>query len=424
MIRCSKMVNNIVKILLLLMPFHYILCECFLKNKSIDNLWRDMLIIAILVLIMIAHSGKLRLGRYGKYIILMNLIVIVFTLFSPNISIAINIARTYLITSWIYFGIVNLNLDKKKIDKWKYIIIISAVVVSVYGLFQAFILGDQFLVKIGYPSENGFLTSSYYINNFFGHQRVTGSLVSPNICGIFLAIALLTLLSYDGVGSKKKIIFALIIAVALMCTLSRSSILAFIISYIYYNFLKKNNTINKEKNKNSILKRKNKKIIVVLSVTAYLIMLLYIDSKYLGGLVSKMLKSSSKMNDLSALKHFEDLYSPIKTVIENPFGLGFGNNGPKAFAVNSKANLVESSIYMIMYDFGPFFGILFYLPFLCIFCDSICKRNRTEVQFAGSLSLLMLISYALLPNIQEFEPTFYFYFFLGLASCSMNENII
>ncbi|MBZ4291932.1 hypothetical protein LAJ53_15560, partial [Streptococcus pneumoniae] len=58
------------------------------------------------------------------------------------------------------------------------------------------------------------------------------------------------------------------------------------------------------------------------------------------------------MTDSSAVKHLEDLWLPLLKVIDYPLGLGFGNNGPIVLSLYHSANLVESSIYLLAYDFG------------------------------------------------------------------------
>lgn len=408
MLNAKKIEWLFIDILLILMPFHYLICERILSGSSVDNIWRDILILGLFLLLIASLQGKIRVGYLGRAIVLSDLVVLLFLLFASNYSVALNISRTYIMPTIMYFIMANIHISEKNLEKWIKIIIVTAVVVSVYGLFQTFVLGDSFLVNLGYPSVDGHLVSSYYINGFFGNQRLTGTLVSPNICGVFLGICLFIVITSSYFKIGKKLILSILIGTGLICTFSRSAILAFVVAIIFYFSLT---------GKLKLKKIKIKYVFLFFSTLAVLIpILLYIDQQYLNGIVSKMLISSSKLTDLSAAKHYEDLFKPLNTVISHPFGLGFGSNGPKAVAYNGNVNLVESSLYLSMYDFGIIGAVLFLFPYIKTVAFVLKKKNKKYVHIAASISIFLVFTFLLLPNIQEYEPLFYFYFLLGIAN--------
>lgn len=407
----NKIEYKLIKIILLLMPFHYLLSERLLSGSSLDNFWRDLLLLLLLMSILFGGKGKLLLGRAGKSIIIADSVVLIFLIISPNFGLALNISRTYIVPSLIYFIIVNINISNEQVIKWFKVIFMTAVVVSIYGLFQAFILGDSFLIKLGYPHSGGYLSSSYYINGFLGKQRVTGTLVSPNICGVFLAISLFLIIFLEKLTLRRKIMLGFPILVAFICTLSRSSIIAFIFTITIFKLLK-----YKDSHKHLKLVLRVKYVIIgLICILVFGIAVLYLDQQYLNGLVGRMLLASSKMSDLSAVKHLEDLLTPMNTIFSHPFGLGFGNNGPKVYAYNTNANMVESSIYLSIYDFGIIGGIFFVFPYFKAIQLGI-KKSNIYMRYALGIGVFLLFTYILLPNIQEYEPLFYFYFILGIAN--------
>lgn len=268
------------------------------------------------------------------------------------------------------------------------------------------------MIKLGYSSKNGYLSSSsFYIGGYFGYQRVVGTFISPNICGHILAIALSVILYNDlSIVMKKKFLYIFAVLLGLLGTLSRSAILAFIISSLFIWLVKKIKGIHK--------KIKAKKFMLAMSACIVgIVMVISADGIMLNHLFSRMLKSSLsgviKMTDSSALKHYEDLFVPLKTVLEHPLGLGFGSNGPMALILNSNANAVESSFYLMLYEVGFIGSVIYFAPYFIVVIDTI-KTRQYKYFVPASISVICLFIYLLLPNVQTYEIAFYFYLFLGL----------
>ena len=115
--------------------------------------------------------------------------------------------------------------------------------------------------------------------------------------------------------------------------------------------------------------------------------------------------------DASANKHIEDITKPIVTILNNPLGLGFGNNGPRALAEFGTANLVESSIYMTIFDMGILLGIFYYVPYAVKLIPQ--NNSSTLCDIPTLLAIMCLIMYVLLPSIQNYILPFYFYLICG-----------
>ena len=406
-IKLKEVDYKIVCLLLAYMPFHYYICEILISGTSIDNIFRDI----VLIMLFVGCLHKNRRIRHGYVVGAGIFIMFLFALVSYVLNSypgTFNILRTYTVPILIFYVAATLKLNEAKFSKLHRIVYFSLAVVGIYGFFQAFILGDDFLIKIGYPQSGGFLAgTSYYIGGFFGYQRVVGTFVSPNICGVILAIGLAAILFNNRVIQKKKIIIVFCIVIGLLGTFSRSAMIAFVVACAFLWMF------------NGKKKRIRPRLLVLITF-AFIVGVagVYIvDNYFLGHLFGRMLQSSFSgmfsMTDLSAQKHLEDLYQPIVQILEHPFGLGFGNNGPIAIEYNSQANAVESSIYLICYEIGILGAVVYLAPYILLIVDML-RYHSYKYQTPVCVAIICLFTYILLPNIQTYEIIFYFYFFAGL----------
>lgn len=406
----------ILKLLILYMPLHYIICEIILNMTSIDNILRDIVI--ILLFIMHVYRKGLKINIYGAIIFFMPLLMVGFMVVSliQGNMYSINIFRTYVVPCLIYFIVKDLTIETEKIKKVVRIAIIEMCIIGVWGIFQAFVLGDDFLVKIGYPTVNGYLGAPYYINGYYGIQRSVGTFVSANSCGLIIAIFILLalLLDYYQLIKTKKYIIILLIG-GMLATISRSAILSFLIALIYF-FIICERRLSKKLIK-SVLG------IVLIGGTALMIF----DSVVLKGQLYQMLKdalgSAVAFSDLSSQKHLSDLTESIHIILNNPLGLGFGYNGPMATEHVLNSRNVESSIYLMMYEMGPILGILYFVPFIRCVVKAPFIKNKIK-KISASIILVFLVTCIFLPNVQTFEILFYMYLFNGIFDNNkLNTNV-
>lgn len=411
---------TILCLLLLYMPLHYYICELLLKRFKFDNILRDIVIILLLLLTLL--QTRFKIHSIGLWVLFNCIIMASFALFSilffkyPG---TFNILRTYLIPCLIFFCCSKIELDKKKLLKIHQIVIIELSLVAIYGFFQAFILGDDFIIKLGYQSNGGVLAgTSYYIGGYWGYQRSVGTFVSPNVCGVILAIALCVLLFSDvNLKIKYKALFGGMLGVGILATFSRSAILGFILSWLFVYIV------------TGKIKRLNVRKIIMVFVFLVVVFfsILVIDKFFLNNLFTTMLSSSFmgalNRTDFSTAKHISDLTEPLKLILEHPLGFGFGDNGPMALAINANANAVESSIYLMIYEVGILFGIMFYVPYIWVIVKTILDK-KYRYYTPAAICVAVLFTYALLPNVQTYEILFYSYVFIGLYCNPSVRNLM
>ncbi len=420
--RCSEygMWYRLLLFVVAMMPFHFVICELFLSGWSFDNVWRDALIL-ILFLVSIAN---IKINATGFIILGIAGITLCLSLLSPDVTFAFNIARTYVIPCMVYFPAMAFCKDRRCLIGVCKLIAATGAIISVWGIVEVFILGPDFLTAIGYDLNS---STSYYIGGFYGVPRVLGTFVSPNDAGEFYAIAFLFSLvcRYNSKiltwVTRGSLFFALIL------TFSRSAIAGLVIVLLIRLIIwKKNTNTHRQKGitTSAVLQKIPASALFALA-GALLVSAFFLTSGsvYVDMLMGH-LASTIAGADLSAAKHFSDLFEPIKIVVENPFGLGFGMSGPMALERFGDATMVESSIYLVLFDYGVAFGLFYLFPLAASLCN-ISKEKSLDA-LTGSSALLILNVFSLLPAVQNYFLLFYFYLILGCydgISHSVHPNI-
>lgn len=402
-------VRKFILLMVILMPIHNMVFATLIHG-TIDNIWRDVLLIICIAISLLANNGRFSLGKLGVPILLSWIVCLIYMFSSDRPDVATNLARTYIMPTIIYFIIINSGANNKYINLIENIFVYVAVVLSIFGVFQAFVLGDSFLVKIGYSSLDGHLASnSFYISHFYGIQRTASTFASPNICGVYFGMAILILSTNFG-KIKQSTLFMFILVLGLVTTFSRSAILGTVVALAVYHRRK--------------LVRLRIKLRYVFILPIIIVIVILIDSIILNGLIANMIFSSfsstAGMTDSSAIKHVSDLWEPIEEILANPWGLGFGHNGPIVAGQYTDVNLVESSIYLLMYDFGILGGVIFLLPYLNGLFHALGRNNL--IYKGGTICILDLFTYLLLPNVETYELLFFTFLFIGMDEVRVSIN--
>jgi len=409
--RDNGFIDKALMLLIFLMPLHSMLFDAIIPG-SLDNLWRDALLLICLVCAVIKQKNEIRFGRYGMMIVIMWTICIVYTLLSDRLMLALNLARIYLLPSLIYLVIINVKYSASWMEKLDKCFLYTAVLVAVFGLFQAFVLGDSFLIALGYPEKNGHLSSTaFYIAGYYGIQRVTSTLTSPNICGAYLGIAIVYLSVH-----MKKYRFGLpllgILLVGLVATFSRSAMVGVAAALIVVHFDK-------------LINLKFLRISFFVAVPVLIAAVVVVNHKMDGLLLEMVISNLSSMLDLSdpsAAKHLEDLIEPLRLIWENPLGLGFGYNGPIALAKYGSANLVESAVYLLAYNFGMIGMAIFLAPYVRVILRMVFGFDRDKT--VGGIAIMLIVTYLLLPNLEVFELPFFFFYFVARGEVMERQNVV
>lgn len=397
------------------MPIHPLFFNIF--DIKLLSLWRDFLI--ILLLIMSFSNSLFRYDFLSKITFYRCALCILFALFSHDSSmdlgIWINVLRIYLISSMLIFIIHNMNISFSRVLNICKIYVITAVVESLFGIFQMYVIGPIYLHIIGVGQSSVLLAD--------GTQRNIGTFESANVLAVYLFVALILLIElklWENHVIVKNLILA-ILAVGLLLTYSMSVFLA-VFAYLIDRYL----LINVfELSINSILRYIK---ILFLALFASLSAYIYDESKFIDTIyqinekiqdIISTLSGTNYISTSSASVHFYGLIEGISLLINNINGLGFAKD---SFMVADKVasryliGIYESSYLTIFFDFGVFVGILYLMPLFYMFYKfSYTSSNKIKnIMFYKSgkyIILGLLVPYVFLPLIQSYELSFFVFLF-------------
>jgi len=405
-------------VLILYMPLHYYLCELLLSGTNADNILRDLLIIALTGLVLCSKDAFPK--PTGILVAFSCAVLAVFGVVSAILNHCfpiLNVLRTYLVPLMIFFVCAGVRLDAERFRRLNTFLAVELAIVAAYGFFQAFFLTDDFLIMLGYDSTDGYLTSnSFYISHFFGYQRSVGTFVSPNICGIILAMALCSLLFTDHSRSFRwKYVWGTLLVGGLLATFSRSAMVGFAVATGFYLLISQ---AWKRLSRNSV---KRCVLILVTIAVALLLDQLFLDGLFLRMFLSTIFRTFNG-EDPSANAHKEHLSSPPSSLgATAQAGTGifsfltrFGLNGPMAEEYLTHPRKIESSYYLMTYELGIIGTLVYYAPYVMVILQTIRNRKHYPYYAPAAVSLAVLASYIFLPNVQTFEVPFYCFLFLGL----------
>ncbi|RWU06912.1 O-antigen ligase domain-containing protein [Anoxybacillus flavithermus] len=413
---------KLVKLLLLLLPFHYLFFVILLNDLSFAKYWKDivfiLLIFAHLLCIKNVLEAKVDLTLVTFFFFL---IVVVYQLLISDIPlVALYHARIYIFPMILYFVLRNTRISLTNLKSIIRAIFVVAILVSIYGVVQSLFLKSDFLLKIGYPTlSNGQLSHVFFLSGISGFQRATSTFVYPNTFAFFLSLVfLVSFFNKELVFFKNDKIYYLgnfLILMALFLTFSRSVFLSLAI-ILFISKLRKINEIS--------TKRLS---ILMLSISFFVLLTLLFKNVGIFKVVYDYSIRTFTLQDTSAVGHLNSYTHSLEIMKNNWFGTGLGYNGPKALMNFSNPNLTESSYFLMQFEVGIIGAIFYFFIYLSILFYSFKNsKNNTHCTTRNInlttkyLIIFVLTSYLFLPYIQDIETMFIFWGFLGILDNRSN----
>lgn len=410
-------------VLIVLLPIQYLLFSIILKDISVLKMWKELVIFILLVIQLysiLKNKEKRKLNVTDGIIIVFFVYELIYIFIADKIYPAIYIARVYTEPLLIYFIFKNMRLSKKDYKDIYRILLIEASIICIYAIFQSVILGDKFLIKIGYLTKsNGGLSTSFYLSGLGNFQRSVGTFVSPNILAFFLGIIGIASLHSKGIFTRKKLYYVQILLVisGVILTFSRSvwlGIAAGILVMFIYN-----------KNKKLFVK------VILISSGISLFMLALISGvtgvDIFGNIVHLVTRTLS-FKDTSTVGHLSSLKESFNVFEENIMGTSLGMNGPKAMQFYDKAYLTESSYFLLLFEFGIIGTFIYIGIYISIFIRAL--RSKTEELIEGltyglinSITVFVLVTFVLLPFVQDMEIISFYFIFAGLSENKVKKEL-
>lgn len=313
--------------------------------------------------------------------------------------------------------------DKKILIKIIYVILASAFVVSLFGLYQ--FLGDV----SGLPPELTGLREQY-TKSVFGFPRVQSTALEPLYFANFLLIPIalcLSLLLSKNLRSLKKNIFLISLlalsCVSLILTLSRGAYLAFgalmiLFFLIYFK---------------SFFSLKRLLILGLIGVVAAFSVLGFLKFTGKEKNIGTFLKQAAAFQKGVAVKERETTYATAWKMIEEQPILGFGPGsfGPYAavsFHVQPKEGwLITNNLFLEIWAEEGIFGLASFTALIFILILRTLKAWQTahlkKESFLKALLLGLFVAFlSILVQYQTFSILYilHFWFLIGLLLTAQN----
>ena len=139
-------------LLLGILPYHYFLFSVLFKRIGFLTIYRDLLIVVLLVLSVIKYTfGSKKISLKQNYMPIIVLVIFgVFIFKSQNLVQALTISRVYFGPIVLLMCTMAINFTEKEMGIIRKINLTNAIVICIYGVFQAYCLGADYLIKLGY----------------------------------------------------------------------------------------------------------------------------------------------------------------------------------------------------------------------------------------------------------------------------------
>lgn len=321
----------------------------------------------------------------------------------------------------------NLIKDKKILSKTIYLILLSTILVSLFGLYQ--FLGD--IIGLS-PSLTGL--RPLYTKAVFGFPRVQSTFLEPLYFANFLLIPIALCLSFllsklkQKYSTIKTLGLTLILALAsinLILTLSRGGYIAFafllFLAFLIYfkSFLS--------------LKR----ILILFLVGIIAIFSTYQFLKFTGGdkNIKTFLEHTTNLTtkkDIATKERVTTISTAWQMIEEHPFlGSGPGSFGPYAaassYVIPQDGWAIVNNLFLEIWAEEGTFGLITFLAMLLIIILRTLKAwqisNQTQQIFLKTILLGLFIAFlAILVQYQTFSILYilHFWFLIGLLCACQN----
>lgn len=310
-----------------------------------------------------------------------------------------------------------INLRKKpNIDLTFIIILISAVFVSLFGLYEKLFNPDIInLYKLNFDSveKNTGIVG-------FPRVRIVSTLGNPINLSMFMVVGIIALIYLKSVGILRSnfilIFFYTLFITILLMTLSRTGYLSLLGVFLMYM---------------SIIFFSNKKLLLyyipIIGLFALLLYYIIVNNDLLLYRVQQMIDFEYVSTNEPRLENWSYLLSILlKDKVYLMWGLGLGNAGTSGLEGNKA--IVENSFIAIFYELG-FIGLIFFLRIIYLFSKNSVIIIKNSIHYKdkilGWAALMYLVAFLLsslfMDSYLNNPFNFYFWLFLGLVTIKSVE---
>ena len=410
----------IIGLLLVILMINYMVITVVLKDTAAFKYLRDILLLVVFVAVIGCVPLKASRQWYLVAILCFGFFGVIGALQSDSLRDIIIVGRRYIFPLIVFFVASNLKIDGKEEKILRFFLIFLAAL-SLFGVIQAHILGEQFLINLGYPLtysqfyKRDFLGNSFYFGGL-NIQRVVATLSSSNICALVLGITMVYLIVNNKVFVKKayKPFLYLVILLGYLLTFSRSNFVALFVVLIFVIW-------------KYIPYRRYLLLGLALAMLGFVAVAIIQGE---GGIANKIFEwvvGSFQAKDTSAAGRSGIWMEAFEQVKKSPFGIGFGHVGG-VVGFNHVKDVhfsAENSYLAIALDTG-WGGLICYIGFLTGIIAYLVKNakrfarqkdykgNRLCVAgYATAVYLMVVMFFS--NHIHDMEAMALAYFLIGIS---------
>lgn len=403
-------------ILLCGIALHYMFITIILKDNIAIKFWKEILIIILLadttILKYFIDRAKVYIGIIDIAIFLFCIALLWASMFmSDKFSVSIFVIRLYLIPLLIYYITKNNpKFTKKNVYKIIVTITIFYSILCIWGILQATILGDDFLINLGYPLKyEGRLRDSYYFGGVGDMQRVMATFANTNVFAAIIGILLIINLFNPSILklNKRFKVIIVILFTAFILSFSRTNWVAMLVILVLLNW-------------------RNKKVIKGIGIAAIMMVILSILYSQITGInlfevIIKYINDTITMTDPSAAGRSGIWQEAFEIFKANPFGIGLGHVGEVSTKLYGELLIPsESSYFAILLDTGLQGAICYFLIIFFMFYNTVQYKGNNIIikQYLKSnryILIYLLIIFISSNHIYDLEIMILIFFFIGLA---------
>lgn len=410
------------KVLIILLMTNYMVVTILLDDMIILKYLRDIILVTLFGLnVLNKKIAKFEMG----WICFIFLLLLAF-IRSDNMPLAIVSIRRYVFPIIALITIKHFSsITKEKFNRVVDFLLIFFALISLWGVFQAWVLKDDFLKSIGYVTSYSYgygrdmLNYSFYFGGL-GIQRVVSTLSNANICGLVLGTTLLFLIFlYPYINNEKKNIYILLMLIGYVLTFSRSNFLALLIVVILimYPYIPHKNVIWG---------------CIGVGLLAC-IALFFIQGE--NGLIYKLwgwVINTLTLSESSVAGRSSRWTIAFLAAMRNPWGIGFGHVGALAIDAGvADAMDCENSYLAIAIDSGVL-GMILYVFCICSLIlkfskyKKMCSNNEgleKRICLCGkSMLIYMLVTMFFSNHIYDMEAIALIFIYVGILLNILKNN--
>lgn len=402
----NKLYEKLTLVLLVVLPINYMVFNIFLKPIPFIKYFKDIIMLCLLALTL---TKKIKVKQVNSAVFLATVGIIITVFFrivtSDNMLDSLYATRLFIVPLLFYFCYSLNSVSEAQTIKILKVLFFLSVFLAVWGIFQAFVLGDTFLIDLNYKGDTGRLSSGFYISGYRGIQRVTSTFAAPNLYSLYSNLMFFIFIAFkDELNLSKKIYAVGIILILLssILTFSRSGWLGLAIGSMYYCLRLHRITVKQGR-------------YFVFGGLFLLIIAVYVLSinENIYNAFSLLITRTFNNTDTSLIGHMDSFLSTTELMGENPLGYKWlGYSGPRTRLGIVNYN-VESSLLLM----GLELGVIGAVQYIFLFAGIILGVKNGPFKWGIQSAIFAIIpSLLLLPLLEEYELITFFLIIIVLTN--------